>query len=65
MSAGRTFREKDLVGLYYRLLAYAGLGLKLWSEKQYGKGYMKVTARSFWKWAEELEESCFDSDGQK
>lgn len=61
----RNFGEKNVVELYYGSLAYADLGLELRSKKQFGEGYMEITAEAYWKWAVELEGRVLTSKGQE
>lgn len=48
MFASQEFEKKGVAGSNYWSLAYAKLGLER-PRKQYGMGYMKVTA-SIWGW---------------
>lgn len=62
--ASRNFEKNGAAKSYYGSLASANLERELRSKRQYGERYMNVTAKSFSKWAVELERVVSVSEGQ-
>lgn len=57
----KNFRERVVVGLYYKSLASGNLGKKLQMTKSLEEEYMKLTADSFPRWTFQLSETATDN----
>lgn len=60
--ASRKIGKCEMDGYYYCSLVYTDLTNERHNTKTYGKA-MKVTAKTFWKWENELLQKIMDKDG--